>query len=103
MREVSGFSVKFEPGRVAPVGIDLERIQTRSTTTPRDGRSGRVACLCSVGMPFSDQAHEVPRFLASRFPSGIFQRGWIFGLIAVESSPAPLDGFGRKHQLSRDY
>jgi hypothetical protein len=29
MREVSGFAVTFEPGRVAPVGIDLERIQSK--------------------------------------------------------------------------
>lgn len=81
MREVSGFSVKFEPDRVAPVGIDLERIQSKIDHYTRGwGMRAELLAYARWGMPFSDQAHEAPRFLASRFPGGIFQRGWIFEL-----------------------
>lgn len=81
MREVSGFSVKFEPGRVAPVGIDLERIQRKIDHYAKGwGIRAELLAYARWGMPFSDQAHEAPRFLASRFPGGIFQRGWIFEL-----------------------
>ena len=79
MREASEFAVKFEPGRVAPVGIDLERIQSKIDHYP-DGWGMRAELLAYAryGMPFSDQMHEAPRFLASCFPGGIFQRGWIY-------------------------
>jgi hypothetical protein len=81
MREVSGFSVKFEPSRVAPVGIDLERIQGKiDHYTKGWGVRAELLAYARWGMPISDQAHEAPRFLASRFPGGIFQRGWIFEL-----------------------
>jgi hypothetical protein len=81
MREVSGFSVRFEPGRVAPVGIDLERIQSKiDRYTKGWGMRAELLAYARWGMPFSDQAHEAPRFLASRFPGGIFERGWIFEL-----------------------
>lgn len=81
MLEVSGFSVKFEPGRVAPVGIDLERIQSKiDRYTKGWGIRAELLAYVRWGTPFSDQAHEAPRFLASRFPAGIFQRGWIFEL-----------------------
>jgi hypothetical protein len=81
MREVSGFSVKFEPGRVAPVGIELERIQGKiDHYTKGWGMRAELLAYARWGMPFSDQAHEAPRFLASRFPGGVFQRGWIFEL-----------------------
>jgi len=29
-------------------------------------------------MPFSDQMHRAPEYLAARFPAGIFARGWIY-------------------------
>ena len=81
MREVSGFTVEFEPGRIAPVGIDLERIQSKiGHYTKGWGMRAELLAYARWGMPFSDQAHEAPRFLASRFPSGIFQRGWIYEL-----------------------
>jgi hypothetical protein len=81
MREVSGFSVKFQPGRVAPIGIDLERIQSKiDHYTKGWGIRAELLAYARWGMPFSDQAHEARRFLASRFPGGIFQRGWIFEL-----------------------
>ena len=79
MREVSGFTVRFEPGRVAPVGIDLARIQSKIDHYA-DGWSipAELLAYARWGMPFSDQMHEVPQFLASRFPGGIFRRGWIY-------------------------
>lgn len=79
MREVSGFTVKFEPGRVAPVGVDLERIQSKIDHYTDDwGMPAELLAYARWGMPFSDQIHDTPRFLASRFPGGIFRRGWIF-------------------------
>jgi hypothetical protein len=79
MREVSGFSVKFEPGRVAPVGIDFERIQSKiEHYTDGWGMPAELLAYARWGMPFSDQMHEASRFLASRFPGGIFRRGWIY-------------------------
>lgn len=81
MREVSGFSVRFEPGRVAPVGIDLERIRSKIDHYSTGwGARAELLAYARWGMPFSDQTHEAPRFLASCFPGGIFQRGWIFEL-----------------------
>jgi hypothetical protein len=81
MREVSGLSVKFEPGRAAPVGIDLERIQSKIDHYSKGwGMRAELLAYARWGMPFSDQAHEAPSFLSSRFPGGIFQRGWIFEL-----------------------
>jgi hypothetical protein len=81
MREVSSFAVKFAPGCVAPVGIDLERIQSKIDHYAKGwGTRAELLAYARWGMPFSDQAHEAPRFLATRFPSGIFQRGWIFEL-----------------------
>jgi pyruvate, water dikinase len=32
------------------------------------------------GMPFTNQMHNAPDYLASRFPGGIFVRGWIYQL-----------------------
>jgi len=79
LREVSGFAVKFEPGRVAPVGIDLQRIQNKiDHYTNGWGMPAELLAYARWGMPFSDQMHEASRFLASRFPGGIFRRGWIY-------------------------
>jgi hypothetical protein len=81
MREVSGFSVRFEPGRVAPVGIDLERIEDKLRHYAKGwGMRAELLAYARWGMPFTDQAHEAPAFLASRFPGGIFERGWIYEL-----------------------
>jgi len=79
MREVSGFKVTFEQGRVAPVGIDLWQIQ-RKIDRYADGWGMPTELLAYArwGMPFSDQMHEAPRFITSRFPGGIFRRGWIY-------------------------
>ncbi|RTL31786.1 MAG: hypothetical protein EKK47_06865 [Burkholderiales bacterium] len=79
--EVSSSVVKFEPGRVAPVGIDLERIQSKIDHYAKGwGTRAELLAYARWGMPFSDQAHEAELFLATRFPSGIFQRGWIYEL-----------------------
>lgn len=79
MREVSGYRLTFEPGRVAPVGIDLERIQSKiDHYADRWGIPAELLAYARWGMPFSDQMHEAPQFLASRFPGGIFRRGWIY-------------------------
>jgi hypothetical protein len=79
LREVSGFAVKFEPGHVAPVGIELERIQSKiDHYTNGWGIPAELLAYARWGMPFSDQMHEASRFLASRFPGGIFRRGWIY-------------------------
>ncbi|MDA8349012.1 MAG: hypothetical protein M0038_09460 [Pseudomonadota bacterium] len=79
MREVSGFKVKFEPGRVAPAGVDLGRIQAKiDHYTNGWGMPAELLAYARWGMPFSDQMHEASQFLASRFPGGIFRRGWIF-------------------------
>ena len=79
LREVSGFTVKFEPGRVGPVGIDLERIQSKiDHYTNGWDMPAELLAYARWGMPFSDQMHEAPRFLTSRFPGGIFRRGWIY-------------------------
>jgi hypothetical protein len=79
MREVSDFAVRFEPGRVAPMGIDLERIQSKIEHYADGwGMPAELLAYARWGMPFSDQMHEAPRFLASCFPRGIFRRGWIF-------------------------
>jgi hypothetical protein len=79
IREVSSFAVKFEPGRVAPVGIDLERIQSKiDHYTNGWGMPAELLAYARWGMPFTDQMHEAPRFVASRFPGGIFRRGWIY-------------------------
>jgi hypothetical protein len=79
MREVSAFTVTFEPGLVAPVGIDLARIQTKIDQYADSwGVPAELLAYVRWGMPFSDQMHEAPRFLASRFPGGIFRRGWIY-------------------------
>jgi hypothetical protein len=79
MREVSGFAVTYEPGRVAPVGIDLERIQSKVDHYAEGwGVPAELLAYARWGMPFSDQMHEAPQFLASRFPGGIFRRGWIY-------------------------
>jgi hypothetical protein len=81
MREVSGFSVKFEPGRVAPVGIDLERVQSKIDHYAKGwGTRAELLAYSRWGTPFADQAHEAPGFLAKRLPGGIFQRGWIYEL-----------------------
>ncbi len=79
MREVSGFMVTFEPGRVAPAGIELERIQ-RKIDHYTEGWSipAELLAYARWGMPFSDQMHEAPGFIASRFPGGIFRRCWIY-------------------------
>ena len=79
MREVSGFAVKFEPGRIAPVGIDLERIQSKIDRYKDGwGMPAELLAYARWGMPFTDQMHDAPRFLTSRFPGGIFRRGWIY-------------------------
>ena len=79
MREVSGFAVKAEVGQVAPAGIDLERIQNKiNYYTDGWGIPAELLAYARWGMPFSDQMHQASQFLASRFPGGIFRRGWIF-------------------------
>lgn len=81
MREISGFKVEFEPGRSAPLGIDLERIQKKIDHYAEGwGMRAELLAYARWGMPFSDQMHEAPRFLAERFPGGIFQRCWIYEL-----------------------
>ena len=79
MREVSGFGLTFEPGRGAPVGIDLGRIQNKIDHYAEHwGTPAELLAYARWGMPFSDQMHEAPQFLAARFPGGIFRRGWIY-------------------------
>jgi hypothetical protein len=77
--EMSGFSVKFDPSRCGPVGIDLARID-KKVALYRDGWDVRAELLAYArwGMPFSDQMHEAPQYLATRFPAGIFARAWIY-------------------------
>lgn len=79
MREVSRFAVTFEPGRIAPAGIDFERIQSKIDHYGHGwGTPAELVAYARWGMPFSDQMHEAPQFIASRFPGGIFRRGWIY-------------------------
>jgi hypothetical protein len=81
MLEVSGSSVKFEPGRIAPVGIDLERIESKiDYYSDGWGMPAELLAYARWGMPFSDQMHQAPQYLASCFPGGIFRRGWIYEL-----------------------
>jgi hypothetical protein len=83
MREVSGFAVTFDPGRVAPVGIDLERIQSKIDRYADGwGVPAELLAYARWGMPFSDQMREASRFIASRFPGGIFRRGWIYEVVS---------------------
>jgi hypothetical protein len=61
------------------VGIDLERIQSKVDHYADGwGVPAELLAYARWGMPFSDQMHEAPRFLASRFPGGIFRHGWIY-------------------------
>jgi hypothetical protein len=80
--EVSGFQVSApeEPGD-GPVGIHLSRIDDKIAHY-REGWGVRTELLAYArwGMPFSDQMHRAPEFLAARFPGGIFARGWIYEL-----------------------
>ena len=64
-----------------PVGIHLSRIDDKIAHY-RVGWGVRTELLAYArwGMPFSDQMHRAPEFLAARFPGGIFARGWIYEL-----------------------
>jgi hypothetical protein len=81
MRDVSDCAVRFEPGRIAPVGIELDRIDKKIARYP-NGWSMRTELLAYArwGMPFSDQPQDAQQFLARRLPAGIFARGWIYEL-----------------------
>jgi hypothetical protein len=79
--EVSAHSVKFEGLQCGPVGIHLDRIDKKIAQYPDDwGVRAELLAYARWGMPFTDQMHEAPQFLASRFPGGIFARGWIYEL-----------------------
>jgi hypothetical protein len=79
VREVSEHSVKFEGPQCAPVGIHLDRIDKKIAQYP-DGWGVRAELLAYArwGMPFSDQMHSAPQYLANLFPGGVFARGWIY-------------------------
>lgn len=77
--EVSGFSVKADPAQVAPSGIHLDRIDRKIARYSNGwGVRAELLAYARYGMPFSDQVHKVPQYLAARFPGGVFQRGWIY-------------------------
>lgn len=85
MREFSDFGLEFEPGRVAPVGIDFQRIQGKIDRYAKGWETrAELLAYSRWGMPFSDQAHDAQGFLSSCFPAGIFERGWIFELTSGE-------------------
>jgi hypothetical protein len=81
--EVSGYHIYCSSARagVAPVGIDLARID-KKITHYREGWGMRAELLAYArwGMPFSDQMHRVAEVLAQQFPNKIFARGWIYEL-----------------------
>jgi hypothetical protein len=71
--------IRFEEAKDAPIGIDLSRIDAKIAKY-KEGWCVRAELLAFArwGMPFSDQQHRAPEYLAKRLPAGIFQRGWIF-------------------------
>jgi hypothetical protein len=77
--EVSAYAVTFDPSQCGPTAIHLNRIDRKIGQYP-DGWGVRAELLAFArwGMPFTDQMHEAPQFLASRFPNGVFARGWIY-------------------------
>jgi len=79
VREVSGRHLRFEEVKDAPIGIDLSRIDAKIAKY-KEGWGVRAELLAFArwGMPFSEQQHRAPEYLAERLPAGIFQRGWIF-------------------------
>lgn len=78
INEVSGYAVEYEPRPFAPMGIDLSRIDDKIDKYPAGwGVRAELLAYARWGMPFSDQMHRAPEFLAARFPAGIFARGWI--------------------------
>jgi hypothetical protein len=70
---------EVSPGGPAP--IDLTRIDGKIAHYA-DGWGTRAELLAYSrwGMPFSDQNTGAEDYLRTRFPSGIFSRGWIFEL-----------------------
>jgi hypothetical protein len=61
------------------VGVDLSRIDDKIAKYPTGwGVRAELLAYARWGMPFSDQMHRAPEFLAGRFPAGIFTRGWIY-------------------------
>ncbi len=64
-----------------PAPIDLTRIDGKIAHYA-DGWGTRAELLAYSrwGMPFSDQTTGAEDYLRTRFPSGIFMRGWIFEL-----------------------
>jgi hypothetical protein len=77
--EVSGCAVQADPVQIAPSGIHLDRIDKKIAKYATGwGVRAELLAYARYGMPFSDQVHEVPKYLAERFPGGIFQRGWIY-------------------------
>ena len=64
-----------------PAPIDLTRIDGKIAHYA-DGWGMRTELLAYSrwGMPFSDQTTGAEDYLRTRFPSGIFSRGWIFEL-----------------------
>jgi hypothetical protein len=64
-----------------PAPIDLTRIDGKIAHYA-DGWGTRAELLAYSrwGMPFSDHNAGVEDYLRTRFPSGIFSRGWIFEL-----------------------
>ena len=79
VREVSEHSVKFEGPQCAPVGIYLDRIDRKMVQYPKGwGVRAELLAYARWGMPFSDQMHSAPQYLARLLPGGIFARGWIY-------------------------
>ena len=68
---------------ITPRRAILERFPPDAKRTARDhyangwGMRAESLAYARWRMPFSDQMHEAQQLLISRFPAGIFARGWI--------------------------
>jgi hypothetical protein len=81
INERSVNQVNFESAAFAPVGIDLSRIDDKIAKYSAGwGARAELLAYARWGMPFTDQMHKAPGYLAERFPAGIFARGWIYEL-----------------------
>jgi hypothetical protein len=81
IREFSLHAVKFENPGWAPVDIDLSRIDAKIAKYKNGwGVRAELLAYSRWGMPFSDQMHKAPEYLAARIPAGIFSRLWIYEL-----------------------
>lgn len=64
-----------------PAPVDLTRIDGKiGHYADRWGTRAELLAYSRWGMPFSDQNTGAEDYLRTRFPSGIFSRGWIFEL-----------------------